>query len=240
MIRILPALIIWLVLVVSIGLTLRQPLREIRRLRRAARVPIGLLPPAGIVEVAGQASGAEQRSPLTDTFCVFWQVEVEAYRSSGRHGAWVTIFNRTSTAPVTIADETARVQVLPTQAELHLKDKLRATRGLFKEFDQEIAAKLAHLGVPTHGHPDTWRGSMRVYERYITSGERIFAIGAVDHSLSEPAIGPGADGPLILSDRSEGDLLKRIYLNVGCTAAGLAFLVFIGCWIFLASILGQR
>jgi hypothetical protein len=77
--QVLPALIIWIVLVVSIGLTLRQPLREIHRLRRAARVPIGLLPPTGIVEVSGQASGTDLQSPLTDTPCIFWQVEVEAY-----------------------------------------------------------------------------------------------------------------------------------------------------------------
>jgi hypothetical protein len=118
--QVLPALIIWIVLVVSIGLTLRQPLREIHRLRRAARVPIGLLPPTGVVEVSGQASGTDLRSPLTDTPCIFWQVEVEAYRSSGRHGTWITIFDRASSAPVTIDDGTAQVQILPGQAESYI------------------------------------------------------------------------------------------------------------------------
>lgn len=238
-IQVLPALIIWSVLVVSIALPLRKPLREIRRLRRVSRVSIGLLPSAGIVEVAGLASGADLRSPLTDTTCVFWQVEVEAYRGSGRHGSWTTLLNRTSTTTLTIDDGTGQVQVQPAKAEFHLRDDLRTTRGLFKEFEPEIAAKLTQLDLPTHGHPDTWRGSMRAYERYITSGEHIFVIGAVEHSTTRPIIGPSPDGPVILADRSERTLLKRIYLNVGYTAAGLAVLVFIGCWVFLAAILGQ-
>jgi len=235
--QVLPALIIWIALVVVGGLAVRRPLREIRRLRRAAHTPIGLLPPAEIVEVAGQASGSDLRSPLTDTPCVFWQVEVEAYRSSGRHGGWITLFNQASTAPLTIDDGTAQVQVLPAETELHLSDDLRATRGLFKEFNPEIAAKLAQMGLPTHGHPDTWRSSMRAYERTIASGEHVFVVGAVDYSTGQTVIGPSADGPVMLADRSEGTLLKRAYLKVGWNAAGLALLMFIGCWVFLASVL---
>src|SRR3990167_4562284 len=48
----------------------------------------------GPVEIFGGVSPSEYgviKSPLTGNDCVYYRYSVEEYRSSGKHGSWVTI-----------------------------------------------------------------------------------------------------------------------------------------------------
>ena len=59
-----PMLIFVILALIFIGSTLRQPLQQIGRLRRAARGAVGTLSAPGLVGVAGQVSGEVLSSPL--------------------------------------------------------------------------------------------------------------------------------------------------------------------------------
>src|SRR5687768_1287448 len=113
-----PMLIFVILALIFIGSTLRQPLQQIGRLRRAARGPIGTLPASGLVGVAGQVSGEALTSPLSGVSCVLWQVLVER-RGNKR---WRPVYQKASTAEISLNDGTGWVQIDPAGAELFLAD----------------------------------------------------------------------------------------------------------------------
>lgn len=235
-----PALILGLILLVVLAIAaavLLRPLAQIRRIRRLATVPIGMLPLDGPAEVTGSAGGVELRSPLAGALCVLWQVEVQEYRSSGKSGHWVTVFARASDEPFEIDDGTGHVRVLPAGAQLTLEDDVRQSRGLLQRLSPEIEVALERLGVPLHGFLGL-RRTLRVRERYVAPGEQVFALGYVEHIGERPALRSIPDAPLILADRSEQALLGGLYRRVGtgvllmliALGAGGWLLVRIGGW----------
>src|ERR1700690_2696760 len=67
-------------------------IKEAIRIRRTPTYNITALPPEGLVEVVGKAEQNNSNSPITQTACVFWQVQVEELQSSGKSSHWVTIY----------------------------------------------------------------------------------------------------------------------------------------------------
>jgi hypothetical protein len=222
---------LWLILLVvlaAFGFILHNPLRQIIRLRRQPTLPIGTLPHSGQVEVVGRASGSTMLSPISDTACVLWLVEVQEYRSSGKSGHWVTILKRTSSQPIEIADGSGRVWAVPSGAELVLNDDLRAAHGLLGNMTPQIEAAVERLGVGLRGVLGLAR-SLRVYERLIRPGEQIFALSLADEAAGQLRLCSTHDAPLILSDRSEQALLRALYRAVAISLfCGLVAVGFIG------------
>jgi hypothetical protein len=218
-----PMLILVIVVLIFIGSTLRRPLQQIRRLRRAVRGSIGMLPNTGLVGVSGRAGGEELPSPLSDTPCVLWQIVVERYHNK----RWRTVYERSSAEPITLADESGQVQVRPTGAELLLADDLRQTRGLMSRINPEIELKLEHLGVEAQGLSGKFGHNLRVFERYIVAGEQLSALGQVERSerSEEPVLQALPDTPLFLTDQNLDQVLKGLYRRVASTVAVMVLIV---------------
>src|SRR4051812_26854620 len=81
--------LILLLLLAAFAFILLKPLKQIIRLRHVPTLPIAALPSSGQVEVIGRAGGNAVRSPIADTACVLWHVEVQEYRGSGPTRRWV-------------------------------------------------------------------------------------------------------------------------------------------------------
>ena len=229
----LPMLVLVLVVLSLIGYSLRQPIQQVLLMRRAARGAIGTLPTTGIVAVSGRAIGEGLRSPLTDTPCVLWQVEV----LEQRYKQMAQLFKQGSTEPFSIDDGTGQVLVLPEGGQLQLSDDLYQSRGLLSRISPEIEAKMAQLGVPIQGAMgQAWR-SLRVYERYIASDEPIFALGAVERRDGQTILQMTSPTPLFLADRSEREVLRSLYRRIG-SAVGAMVLIVVGfsCCVMLSVI----
>jgi hypothetical protein len=212
----------------AFGFILLKPLARIIRIRRVPTLPIAALPTTGQVEVVGRAAGRVVLSPISDTPCVLWQVEVQEYRGSGKSGRWVTILKQTSGPPVEIDDGTGRIWAVPAGAELVLDDDLQATRGLFGTMTPQIEAALERMGIPLRGVFGV-RRALRVRERLIAPGEQIFALGLAEEAAGQLRLCSTQDAPLILADRSERALLNSLYWQVGTSVFfALAALAIIG------------
>jgi len=220
-----------LVLVLAaFGYVLFAPLRQIVQFRRIPMLPIAALPKSGQVKAMGRAGGSLIRSPILDTPCVLWQVEVQEYRGSGKNGQWVTILKQASSPPIEIDDGTGRVWAVASGAELVLDDDLRAAHGLFGNMTPQIEAAVERIGVPLRGMLG-FKRSLRVREWLIAPDEQIFALGLAEEAAGQLRLCSTHDAPLIISDRSERELLHALYREVSVSLVCAVVAVSIIIWL---------
>jgi hypothetical protein len=219
--------LILVVVLAAFGFILLKPLRQIIRIRRVPTLPIVALPTTGQVEVVGRVGGNILLSPISDTSCVLWHVEVQEYRGTGKSGRWVTILKQTSGQSIEIDDDTGRILAVPAGAEMVLDDDLRASCGLFGNMTPQIAAALERMGISLRGILGMKR-ALRVREQLIVPGEQIYALGLAEVAAGQLRLCSTEDMPLLLADRSEHDLLRKLYWQVGisvfCALVALGFL----------------
>ena len=82
-------LIVLLAVLMAFAFILSKPIGQIMRMRRVPTLPIAALPNGVEAEVVGRAGGRVDSSPISETPCVLWQVEVQEYRGSGKSGHWM-------------------------------------------------------------------------------------------------------------------------------------------------------
>lgn len=195
-----------------------RDLGKIFRMLRTSTGEIAALPADEYVEVVGQAESRNLiPSPITQTPCVLWQVLVSERRSSGRSSRWVVVRNVTSTDSFEVSDGTGRVQVHPTRGvELHLRDDVKKSSGLFRSLDEQTQSALTKMGVDTKGLLNLNK-AMRVQERFIESGDQVYVLGKTYTSGGQRML-DGESAPVMISDRSELSLLGRftwqIFVNI--------------------------
>jgi len=166
------------------------------------------------VEVVGRADSATTlHSPITKTPCVLWQVAVMERRSSGRSSRWVTVYSSASTEPFDVYDATGRMRIQPNpRMELHLRDDVKKSSGLFTSLDEQTQAALSEMGISSKGLMN-FNKNMRVHERFLEQGDEVYVLGRT--SLSQGArVMDGENHPLIVSDQSELRLLGRFLWRV--------------------------
>lgn len=181
---------------------------KIFRMVRTSTGEIASLPAEEQAEVVGKADGAANlQSPITKTPCVLWQVEVSEQRSSGKSSRWVVVYRNSSTEPFDVYDGTGRLRVHPgPQMELHLRDDVNKSSGLFYSLDEQTQTALNGMGVDTKGFLNLNK-AMRIQERYVEPGDQIYLLGKT--SLNSGTREMDSEAPLIVSDRSELQLLSR-------------------------------
>jgi hypothetical protein len=128
----------------------------------------------GRVELQGRAGArVELEAPLTGLPCVFFRYEIDEERRSGRRRSWTTIARGDSNAEgFYLADETGRVLVDPTGAELQLDCDWHAT-------DPTLGPRLVQA-LDRHGiAPDGWlfRKRLRFREWRIATGDPLYVLG---------------------------------------------------------------
>lgn len=166
------------------------------------------------VEIIGRAdSPTTLHSPITKTPCVLWQVQVMERRSSGRSSRWVTVYSNTSSAPFDVHDSTGRMRIQPSpRLELHLRDDVKKSSGLFTSLDEQTQAALSEMGVSSKGLFNMNK-NMRVHERFLEQGDEVYVLGRTSLSQGARAM-DGENHPLIVSDQSELRLLGRFMWRV--------------------------
>lgn len=217
----------YLIWIAGIGLALLVGLAmafaRIQRILRIRRTPtcwINALPYDGEVEITGTAGQPVTQSPITKANCAYWQVEVKEERSNGNSRTWHTIFKQSSEVVFQIQDGTGFASVLPAGATLVLNDDFEKSSGFLNSLDPETLNAVQGLGVPTTGFLGLKR-SLKVTEKVISPGDSIYVLGQVDTGSGTKTIKAAGPDSLIISDRSEQQLLSGLYREVALLILGL-------------------
>jgi hypothetical protein len=197
---------------------------EIVRVHRTPTSYIAGLPFEGQVEVYAEADGKKVYSPITRTACIFWHLSVEQIKSGGsRTSGWSTSYQDMSGDSFYISDETGKIEVKLGGADLIVYENMHESSGLLKSLDAETRHALEEIGFDT----ETVLGfnkSFRVYEQIIEPGKKVYVLGQIGYENGERIITTKPSSPLIVSDRSERDLLGTLYGRVAANIFMLALL----------------
>ena len=208
-------IIIWAISLVGLGCLISFPtIKQIIRIYRTSTSRINALPPYGLVEIVGKVEPGSITSPISQTPCAFWQVEVKEKRSSGSKGgsSWSTIYKKSSEEPFEIKDETGKIKIRPQQAELILNIDLEESSGLFSGMDSSTKEALQKMDIETKGFFG-FEKSLKVYERLLTPDEQIYVLAEIRELDGQTSFADRVS-PLLISDRSERELLMTLYGRV--------------------------
>jgi hypothetical protein len=210
---------------VLVGLAISyKTLLKIYRILSTPTCNINALPWTGTVEVVGQAGDKTCQSPISMQACVLWQVEVQEKVQRGRNSRWVTVYQDCSKEPFEVSDETGKISIKPTGAEIVLHNDLKDSSGLFSGLDPQSLTYVHKLGLETTNILGL-RNTMRIYERYVSTQETIYIMGVISNADAQKTITSGIGSSFIISDRSERGLLVKFF---GRVALNVFFTILIG------------
>lgn len=170
-------------------------LSNLKNLERRKRIldtpttPIAQAAGGNVVEVKGRIFPSEQGvlvAPFSGRQVVYARVLIEEYRSSGKSGRWVTVFNQAQTREFMIDDGSgsyARVRV--GSANVVLERQKVASSGTFNDAPPHLAGFLAAHGLAS----TSWLGlnkSMRYEEEVLCPGDPIYALGPSQRTSGPP------------------------------------------------------
>jgi hypothetical protein len=204
------AILAILILAFLVGLAISVPsIIKIIRILRTPTTWISALPSEGAVEVMGKVGDKTILSPITRTACAAYMLEVQQYKRSRNSSGWRTISKTRSKQPFEIDDETGTLLIDPSNAELMVSGE-----GFDDSLNAEQKAALEGLGIKTTGFLGSEK-KLRVIEHLVTPQQEIYAIGKIQPGLGKKTIAGEGSVPLIISDRSERDVLITLYKRVG-------------------------
>jgi hypothetical protein len=219
-----------LLLVVGLGAVLktRAELGPALRIFRNDPLPVqDLVYHDGPAEVEGTARGDEKgvEAIFTGTVCLAYEYEVEEYRSSGRSSHWKTLDEGQNSVPFLVEDNTGRVQVDNTDAELHLTPETlelspgeepppRVAQYIRQVDDVEYQDSSVDLGITELNLGNR----QRFTERRLDVDESVHVYGTVDRApagewgsnLVDALLTSSETTPLVISDGSERQTAWRI------------------------------
>jgi len=222
------------------------------RIAETETTPVRELQP-GTAEVKGVAQPAEGattlQSPITNREAVATYVETEEWESSGEGGgSWRTKHERSSAVPMLVDDGTGEVLVeLPADGDLNVEER-QWTVGSGDEPPEQIKryleteAEVDEASRKEFG-PLSFGERRRYSEGLIEPGEETYVLGAArqepgDWGERNFAIDdPTPAGDFILSDKSEGALIKEgkrgglVYLLFGGVFTAIGLFVMAVPWV---------
>jgi hypothetical protein len=190
-----------------VGLTISlHDLRIILSIWHTPLLTISALPPEGLVKVIGRAVQATTMSPISRTQCLVWKAKVVDVKEKGLSE---TLYKGSSMEPFEISDPTGILEIRPEGAELSLKHVRRDNSKWVESLGSESQQAMDRLGIDTRNWLKGNR-NLEVSESYLSFENTIYILGTLKQSEGRPYIKTGR-GPLIISDRTESELLFDLY-----------------------------
>lgn len=181
----------------------------------------------GPAEVEGTARGDEKgvESLFTGTVCLAYEYEVQEYQNNGQHSSWKTLDEGGNSVPFLVEDDTGRVQVDATEAELHLSPETlelspgdqppeRIAQYIRDTEDVEYQDSTLDLGITELNVGNR----QKFIERRLDIDESVHVYGTVENApagewgsrLVDAMLTRDENTPLVISDGSERDTAWRI------------------------------
>lgn len=147
----------------------------------------------GLAEVTGTAQGETQiPSLLSHIPCYCSQIRVERYQKSGKNSSWVKIHEEKQGVIFQVEDNTGRVKVDPTDAELDIPVEVEYSTDsgigslLGLTLSRMNEAKVSSSMIPNlfmtfcGSRGVSFHGRMRFFERNLCPGDTVYVLGSAE------------------------------------------------------------
>ena len=215
------------------------------RIIKTPTSPIAQAPGNGLVEIKGRFVPSEQgiiQTPFSGRHAVWTRITVQELRSSGRNSYWHTLLTEADGRIFMVDDGSGQLaRIMPLGANVMLDKQNVAGSGTFNDAQPHLEAFLQSRGLKS----TSWLGfnkSMRYEEELIAPGDPVYALGPSRREPGPPVNdgyrmvpgsqlvmfhGVGADGELLLTNKTEEQLTSKLFWGfvVGLVMTGLGMLV---------------
>jgi hypothetical protein len=226
-------------------------LSNIKNFRRRQRIvatptsPIARAPGGGVVEIKGRVQPSEQglvQAPFSGRHAVWCRVTIQELRSSGRNTYWRTVLVEADARPFMVEDGSGQLaRIMPAGANVVLDKQNIASSGTFNDAAPHLESFLQSRGLKS----TSWLGfnkSMRYEEEVLVPGDPLYALGPSRREPGPPvhdgyrmvpgsqlvmAHGMGSNGELLLTNKSEAELTRKLLTGfvAGVVLGGLGVLL---------------
>lgn len=219
---------ITLVIGVIVTLVNLKNFKRRQRIIATPTSPIVQAPGNGVVEIKGRIAPSEQgllQTPFSGRYAVWCRITVQELRSNGKSRYWHTLLTEIDQRPFMVDDGSGQLaRVLPMGANVILDAQNVASSGTFNDAQPHLEAFLASRGLKS----TSWIGfnkSMRYTEEVLAPQDPLYALGPSRREAGPPVHdgyrmipgsmlvmfhGMGNDGELILTNKSEEQLVSRL------------------------------
>ncbi len=169
------------------------------------RIPItwiSALPSQGWVSVLGKARGNTIQSAFSKSPCLYWQLEIQEYRS-GKNGGWRRIHKENSGA-FEIDDMTGRIKIQDRNSNLVLNNELEQG-----QLDSQTRTFLENIGIKTKGFLG-FDKRLRVYERTIAPDVEVLVLGKIRKEDNPLTISGGMIDPKVISNLGKAEMVREV------------------------------
>jgi hypothetical protein len=180
--------------VVAAAVFFNEEARIKRALRKTPRASIAQVADGADAKITGTVEivGDSLAAPLTGRRCVYFEVTVEEYRSSGKSGSWRTIIREKQGVPFRVRDATGKAMVNLGAARMAVVKDAHFRSGTFNDATPELEAFLERYGKKSTGFLGFNR-KLRYKEGALEAGEEV-AVAGRGMWEPDPDPEPGAAG----------------------------------------------
>ena len=242
-----PVVIVGVILFIIGAVVALVGLKNLKRRKRIVDTPTSQIRQAqgGLVEIKGRIQPSEQgllQAPFSGRHAVWARITVQEYRSRGRSSYWATVVNETDTRSFFVDDGSGEyARILPMAANVMLEPQSVASSGTFNDAQPHLEAFLKSRGLSSTGMLG-FNKRMRYQEELLAPGDALYALGPSRRDAGPPVNDgyrmvpssqlvlhamPGAEGELILTNKTEEQLISKLLWGFvgGCICAGVGAVV---------------
>jgi hypothetical protein len=156
---------------------------EEQKIKRALRrAPISSIRDAHSGEVCRlvgrvKSSGRLLKAPFSHRQCVYYDVTVEEYRSSGKSGRWVQMIREFNSVDFLVEDDTGRALIRAAAMKVAVVKDSEKQSGVLNDATPELQTFLARHGETSVGW--VFNRRLRYREGVFEPGERVAVVGTV-------------------------------------------------------------
>lgn len=180
----------------------------------------------GLAEVTGKStSDVGAISPFSNEKCVYYEIKVEALIEDDDSSKWITLLKKDLDNVFKLDDETGIINVNPKGAEIHLDISKKAEGNIKKKLlvlgkvNNEILEFMEKLTPNERSAINRYSNhKIKVTERKIVEGEKIYVLGTVEPSTEKGdirhIIKKGGEKIMFISNKEEKRIVSNLKMGV--------------------------
>jgi len=213
--------------------------KKLKNIRRIKQIKINKLPSEGQALIVGKPSSLSQISPLSETHCAYWKIDIQVISWGGR--SWTKneiIYSHSSNNIFEIEDDTGKLLI--DTGTLLIDTGITEIFGWeFLDLDERTRNKVVNFGVSIKGALGIFNRDLQLRECLVTNENLYMFFGTITLKSARKTLAATDKFPLVISAKNKQDLYKYFYGQIFIKLVPFFALAFF--WIIVViSILGNN